>query len=305
MKTFKNILTGGAVAVAALFATTGTSQAQNTNHTPGDLVLFFQNPGGTTGNNMQLFASLGNTATVFRQAFVAQTNVYNILNIGSQMNSTFGTNWANVTTLYGGLGGVWSTGSGLGLQNDDPRRTIYSSMARNSVGTPGTANDSQFPTLGETAFASAANAGITIQNNIFETGASTKVASITNGVGTTIAGINPAGGNGWANNVPAPGVQQQGSATSFGTFDTINNVEFMWDIYRAQNRNDVVGQFAFGDPVREGVFLGTMVLTTSGDLSFVTTAIPEPGTWVAGAVAALVLGAGSYLRSRRRAADIA
>jgi hypothetical protein len=304
MKTFKNILTGGAVAVAALFATTGTSQAQNTNHVNGDLVLFFQNPGGTTGDDQQFFASLGNTATVFRQAYVSQTNIYNFLNIGTQLNSTYGTNWANVTTLHGGLGGVWSASTGSVLQNTDPSRSIYSSMARGSVGTPGVANSSQL-TFGTLTDMTTASTAIIVQNNIFETGATTKIASITNGVGTTIGGINPAGGSSWNLTVGAPGVQQQGSASNFGTFDTINNVQFMWDIYRSQARNAVSGQFGNGDPLRDGLFLGTMVLTTAGDLSFVTTAIPEPGTWVAGAVAALVLGAGSYLRSRRRAADIA
>jgi hypothetical protein len=100
MKSIKSTVLSAVVAAAALAATLGTAQAQNPNYAPGDLVLFFQNPGGSTGSTQQLFASLGNTATVFRQAYVDQANLYDIVNIGSQLSSTFGSNWATATTLF-------------------------------------------------------------------------------------------------------------------------------------------------------------------------------------------------------------
>jgi len=303
MKSIKSTVLSAVVAAAALAATLGTAQAQNPNYAPGDLVLFFQNPSGTTGSTQQLFASLGNTATVFRQAYVDQVNLYDIVNIGSQLTSTFGSGWASATTLYGGVGGVFSASTGTGLSNGDPGRTLYTSMPRSVVGTVGVADSATPAPPGTTAMTTTANA-IIAQNHIFETGGSGSILSIANGVGTTIQSINPTdsfgGGNSWNNQIPAPGVQQRGSASSFGTFDTINNVQFLWDIYRIQARNDVSGQFGNGDPTRTGLYLGTMVLTSSGDVSFVTAPIPEPGTWAAIAIAAVALGAGTYRRSRRR-----
>jgi hypothetical protein len=176
---------------------------------------------------------------------------------------------------------------------------VYTSIARSGVGTVGGAFSTAPFINGNTAMTSASSA-ITQQNQIFETGGSGSVLAIANGVGSTIAGINPAGGSGWNGNIGAPGVQQQGSAASFGAFDTINNVEFLWDIYRAQAVNDLSGQFGEGDPIRTGAYLGTLVLTSSGDVSFVTAPIPEPGTWAAIAIAAVALGAGTYRRACRR-----
>lgn len=294
------------VAAAALAATLGTAQAQNNpNHTDGDLVLFFQNPGGAQGANQQLFASLGNTATFFRQAYVDQSNHINLLNIGSQLSSTYGAGWASATTLYGGLGGAWGIDPDItDLVNGDPHRTVYTSRARNSAGTVGSANSSGISISGNGGMTQMAGA-VQQQNNIFETLATTQVANIANGVGATIGSINPAGGASWNNRIAAPGVQQQGSAGNLGSFFSINNVQFMWDIYRVQAVDDLSGQFGENDGIRSGLFLGTVVLDNSGDVSFVTNPIPEPGTWVAVAVAAALLGGGTYKRLRRRTATTA
>jgi hypothetical protein len=168
MKTISKILTVSAVAVAALTTAAGTAQAQNTNYTDGDLVLFFQKTGGS-GSDQQVFASLGNTATVFRAAFTAQSDLTSIVNINATLNSAFGSGWANATTLYGGAGGVWSDGSqGSALQNGDPSRTVYTTLARPSIGVVGSANSDGFSTVnsGGSSFISTA---IIQQNNIFET----------------------------------------------------------------------------------------------------------------------------------------
>jgi hypothetical protein len=303
MKSIKSTVMSAVVATAALAATLGTAQAQNPNYADGDLVLFFQNPGGTlaTGNDQQLFASLGNTATFFRQAYTDQANHINFLNIGTALSSTFGTGWASSTTLYGGLGGVRSDSTGSQIVNGDPNRSISTSQQRYSVGTEGSPNSDGFDLFfafdgGMTGI----SAAIIQQNNILETGALTAVASITNGVGATVSGINPVGGNSWNDNIEAPGVQQQGSASNYGTFAGINNVQFMWDLYRIQAVNDIGGQFGENEPIRQGLFMGTVLLSDAGDLSFVTAPIPEPGTWVAIAAAAVLLGAGTYRRARRR-----
>jgi hypothetical protein len=280
MKTISKILTVSAVAVAALTTAAGTAQAQNTNYTDGDLVLFFQNPGGS-GSAQQVFASLGNTATVFRAAFTAQSNLTSIVNIGATLTSAFGSGWANATTLYGGAGGVWSDGSqGTELQNGDPSRTVYTTLARPSIGVVGSVNSDGFSTV-NSGGASFTSAAIIQQNNIFETQASTAVAVIalpSGDLASSIPLINPAGGSGWNENVPAPGVQQQGQAGSYGTFGSINNVEFMWDLYRSQARNNISGQYGQGEARFDGSYIGTIVLTESGDVSFITSGGNLPAT---------------------------
>ncbi len=308
MKSINKFLTVGALAAAALTAATGTAQAQNTNYTPGDLVLFFQNPNGTTGSDQQVFASLGNTATTFRQAFVDQANLVNIININSQLTTAFGAGWANTTTLYGGAGGVWGNSGSLSiaLQNGDPNRTLYTTERRSTVGTVGSQNSVGYAIGSDGAMTAIANSMIG-QNNILEVGALTAAAVIPVAPAPqqTIALNNPVGGNGWNNNIPGNKVQQAGQAGNYGAFGSINNVEFMWDLFRIQAKNNISGQYGQGDPNRQSEYLGTLVLDSSGNVSFQTNAVPEPGTWAAAAIAAGLLGAGSYRRFRRRGAVVA
>ncbi len=265
--------------VAILF--TSSLRAENPNYTDGDLVLFFQNPGGSTGSDQQVFVNLGNTATVFRAAFTDQSNLTNIININSALTSAFGPDWANATTLYGGAGGVWSSAAqGNTLQNGDPRRTVYTTIARPSIGVVGSVNSDGFSTV-SSGFATSISQAIVQQNNILETQASTAVAVIAlpgNSQGSSIPLINPANGNGWNNNVPSPGVQQQGQAGNYGTFGSINNVKFMWDLYRSQARDNIAGQYGEGQETFAGVYLGTIVLTESGDVSFITSGGNLPAT---------------------------
>ena len=293
--------------VAILFAS--SLRAQNTNYTDGDLVLFFQNPGGSTGSDQQVFVNLGNTATVFRAAFTDQSNLTSIANINTALTTAFGSGWANATTLYGGAGGVWSSASaGNTLQNGDPRRTVYTTLARSSIGVVGSVNSEGFSTV-SSGIATSISQAILQQNNILETQASTAVAVIAlpgSALSSSIPLINPANANGWNNNVPNPGVQQQGQAGSYGTFGSINNVEFMWDLYRSQARNNISGQYGADEALYDGSYIGTLTLSSNGDVGFTTTApIPEPGTWAAAAIAAGLIGAGSYRRLRRRGAVVA
>jgi hypothetical protein len=308
MKSISKFLTVGALAATALTAATGTAQAQNTFYTAGDLVLFFQNPNGTTGSDQQVFASLGNTATTFRQAFVDQANLVNIININSQLTTAFGAGWANTTTLYGGAGGVWGNSGSLSsaLQNGDPNRTLYTTERRSTVGTVGSQNSVGYAIGSDGAMTAIANSMIG-QNNILEVGALTAAAVIPVAPAPqqTIALNNPVGGNGWNNNIPGNKVQQAGQAGNYGAFGSINNVEFMWDLFRIQAKNNISGQYGQGDPNRQSEYLGTLVLDSSGDVSFQTNAVPEPGTWAAAAIAAGLLGAGSYRRFRRRGAVVA
>jgi hypothetical protein len=299
MKLIKSMVLTCAVALGAILATGATAHAQNPNHTPGDLVLFFQNPGGATGADQQVYASLGNTATVFRQAYTDQTNLINIINIGTLMGNTFGASWASETTLYGGLGGVWGTSGSLSsaLQNGDPNRTIYTSQARNATGTVGDQGTVGY-TLGTDGVMSTLANSITTQNGLFENSTMLQADAIAitpAQLTANVPGQNPVGGNSWNNGIPAPGVQQQGSGGNFGTFGPVANVEFMWDIYRIEAKQGITGQFASGVGLRESLYLGTMTLDSSGNVSFVT--IPEPSTVALAGIGAVALG--MFIRRRK------
>lgn len=275
------------------------AKAANTAFAPGDLVLFLQE---RTGSNT-MYVNLGNAATLYTrgQTGVNGPSVFNITNIGSQLESAFGPSWASNTEIYVGMAAVWGTSAtSASLQDGDPHRTLYVSQSRASVGATGVAV-SAAPILNTNGGMTTGASGITSMwlpfENLYEGAVvvSPKTDStIDNQNSFTVVGPtvlqDPAFG------VFNGGVQQRGGADEFGDFEWQENVEFALDLYRVQARNNIAGQTGFGETLRQGTFEGTVVINSSGSVSFLTSQIPEAST----SMLALLSGVVAIAHRRRK-----
>lgn len=303
MKPFQSKLRVLALAVGSLAISALSANAANSFYAPGDLVMYFQQEGGTN----TVYANLGNAATLYRGAAtgVDVANNLNFLDINSALVTAFGAGWASDTTIYAGLAAVWGTSqTNNSLQNGDPHRTLYVSASRNGVGTIGTADSTGWDlTLsGDSAMTTGASA-IQAQNNVLENSYTTAVAvsdTTTSQIDDKNQFSSP-GIQGTAFTLFPGGVQQVGTAGTFAAdFGGIGPVEFALDLYRIQSKNGITGQVGLGEDVRVGTFEGTFTLSTDGKVSFVTSAVPEPSTYALMGLSALVIG---YVVRRRRAAQ--
>jgi hypothetical protein len=183
--------------------------------------------------------------------------------------------------------------------NGDASRTIYVSASRFDVGTVGTANSST-PTVGSNTDMTGAAAAIKGQNDVLgsaytvgQTVSTTDISYIDDK--QLMSTFNGSPVQGTAFGVFAGGIQQQGSASSFGSLGGVNNVEFALDLYRIVAVNGKTNEI--NGTLRSGDFEGTFVISNSGNVSFVTAAVPEPSS-----LALVGLAAGSLVLRRRRSA---
>lgn len=278
-----SIMLSGAFAMALLAA---PAMAQNSNYAPGDLVLFFQQEGGTK----TVYANLGNAATLYRGAAAGAADGVdrlNIVNINSELTTAFGSGWASNPTVYAGLAGVWSDAVGIvTLQNGDPTRTLYVSSPRNSVGTLGEADSTgwDLATAGSQAMTTGAT-GITVQNNVLEEQFTTAVGVSPNS-SSQIDDMNPFFAptlqDAAFQGALAGGVQQVGTAGTFGSFGAAGTVEYALDLFRIVARNNLAGQVP--GVVRFGSYEGTVTVGTNGSVSFIAQGPPASPlqTWLQG-----------------------
>lgn len=296
-QTLHRVILAGAI--SALLGS--AAQAQNPNYQPGDLVLGFQNPGGTTGGNQVVLVNLGDTATVFRNAGTSDTNLFDITNVGALLSSTFGSNWASETSLYMTAVGIWGTNTLQStLQNGDPHRTLYLGKPRDAVGTLGVA-ESSAPGVANTTDATTASSNAFSVGNSLEQNSVLGTTALSNTL-TSLDEQNPfinlaSGQQGPAYAQFGGGLQFRfGPGPQFANFGGFGAVEAALDLYRMQTRNNIAGQFDQGGTILTGVYQGSIVLEANGDVSFLTSTVPEPS-------AALLFGlaaCGFASRSRRR-----
>lgn len=248
--------------------------------------MFFQQFGGS----QTVYANLGSAINYRGAATGADVaDILNIININTELNTAFGSSWATDTSLYAGIAGVLSTStSTTALDNGDPKRTLYISASRGSVGTVGSADSTAYSIAGNTQMTTIAS-GITAMNNVLETTYTT--SSAVSPVGTsTIDNQNPflnSTTQGTAFGGVSGGVQQMGSASSFGTFGSVSGAEFVLDLYRIAPYTNIATQVGFGETARLGTYEGSFALDGSGNISFVG-AVPEPSTYALIALTSLL-----------------
>ena len=83
--------------VAGMMSLPMLAQANNPNYAPGDLVMFFQEEGGTK----TVYVKIGQTALDFRGATAGADapNKINIIDASAALEDAFGTDWATNTTV--------------------------------------------------------------------------------------------------------------------------------------------------------------------------------------------------------------
>jgi hypothetical protein len=256
-------------ALAYVLGSTSVS-AQNENFAAGDLVVYFQKFGG--GDTV--YANMGNAATLFRGAAAGPgaSNRVDFLNVNTELTSAFGAGWASDPDVYAGLAGVWGANvTNNTLQDGDPHRTLYISSSRTAVGTVGqpSSNGWNLYTAGNTAMTGGANA-IYTQNNVLKVSFDEAVEVVPVAI-SQIDNQNPFVNQEIQDNAFATfqgGVQQHGTAGSFGSFGAAGNVEFALDLYRILAKNTISGQVA--GELRIGSFEGTVTVNSSGMVSFIS-----------------------------------
>ena len=288
--------------VGAMALGAGAAQAANTLYAPGDLLLYFQQQGGTN----TVYVNLGKAATLYRGDYAgtggdASLTNYNIININASLVSAFGPNWATQTNIYAGLAAARSSSTGTGVIDGDQTRTLYVSRGRDSAGSLGVADSVAWDmTLGQPYTTSSGQ--IIAMGNPFDTGPDALQAVFPTST-SFIDDYNPflaPGIQGTAYDGFAGGVQQPGTAGIQGNYSAITgglfgDAEFALDLYRIMPREETetVGIEVPG-PQHIGTYEGSVLIGTDGTVAFM---VPEPSSVTLVGVAGLALA----FRRRRQA----
>jgi len=304
MKLIPNRLGILALAAVSLVVSAASSMAAaDTIYDTNDLLLFFQNPTGTTGTDRVVTYSLGSTYDVFRRAATPTDLTFgttiNLGNINAILTSTFGADWTGAaSSIFAGAAGQNGATSSLSstTTNQDYARTVYVTKPRTGAGTVGVANSSATPQQpdGATAQGGLASAISGSNNGALNT---TQPGSLETD-STVIDDNNPfsSGSPATAYGQINDGVMGSLSSSTY-SLGSVSNIVLGLDLYRAtpvlnasgwQNINNITGVVA-----KQGYYLGTVTLSSNGDVNFV--AVPEPST-----ISLIALAGGAALVAARR-----
>jgi hypothetical protein len=282
----------GAMALCA-----GAAQAANTLYAPGDLLLFFQQQGGSN----TVYVNLGNAATFYRGTSPGTTGDQtltksNIVNINSSLVTAFGINWASQGNVYAGLAAARSSSTGTNIINGDQTRTLYVSRGRDSVGVAGAVNSPAYDLTSSQPY-TGSSGQIIAMGNPFDNGPdaiqsvmATDTSAIDNYNPFLAPGIQDTAFGGFAG-----GIQQPGSAGNYGDYGGLGTAEFALDLYRIVPRleSETPGIEVPGTQ-HIGSFEGTVIVSSAGNVSYL---VPEPSSFTLAGIAGLALA----FRRRRNA----
>lgn len=273
----KNSISLLLAAVSLLTAVTPSFAQTDPSYDADDLVLFFRNPSGSQGTTATVGVSLGNTRNIFRRAATPGDSSYastiTLGNIGPILTQNYGPDWANLSgTIF--VGAVGSSGSPSALSSlvtdGDHARTVYITKLRSGAGAIGQPNSSGAAV--PVANASGVAAAIAAAN-------SSLVGASPGLMGSSIMAsynpLTPAGGPATAYTAVAGGVMGRLSKkTEVFAFDQISGVAAALDLYRvtpvAKAASSWEASHSLPADVEpgNGYYLGTIILTQSGDLFF-------------------------------------
>ena len=312
MKKIKSKLRLLALASGALAASSAcVFAAADDAYTTNDLLLFSQNPGGTTGTDKVVYYSLGSTFNVFRDAATPSSanfgSIISLGNIGGNLTSTFGADWTNRTSsvYFGAVGQNGNVNAiSTAISNGDLARTVYVTKARSGIGSVGQANSAS-PLFDP---ASTSVAGFIQGSNAIAGMTQPGVVAFSD---TLLDNYNPfsSGNPSSAYGAINGGIMQSvGSNLTFGSIEGV----VLLDLYRVtktsgtngaavtlwHNANSITATYSdntyAGSNSARADYLGTIGIAANGDVNFA--AVPEPSTY---ALIALT-GALYFFVNRRR-----
>ncbi len=284
----------GLIAVAAAgLVPLSSAQAQNAGYNQNlDLVFFLQSNNPAFSTNIVTIAA-GNLSTIRDQR---GTSAYSVLATDSfgtflEQGSVYGANWFESINLYGGAfatrGDSSFTNNQFGTTGDS-NRTVYFTQARGNNTGAGTAASSPSG-LVNNAVLGQTTASMTVVQNEFETSSTSSPFS------------EPAGDSTLDDQAPIGGIQfanQAGVGNFFSTpftFGGESNVILVLDLYRmAPSGTFTAGLTPPLNTALTPLFVGNVVLKSTGEIGLLTVPEPTTATMIALAVGALAL------RNRRR-----
>jgi hypothetical protein len=275
----------------------GTSQKSSAAFANGDLLLSFQATGGQ-GVTSTYVANLG-TGYSYRDAV---SNISNVISIGGDLTTLYGSNWYDRTDLYINIIGNQAAGyspanQGGPVVNGDARNTIYVSRAR---------TDSDATSY--TAWSSAASAmnAVGTQVQTYNTAVSSflssaSAATIPTSASNTIEDFTTPAGSLLVNfsNFGADFNQAFTSGSLFNVSGT--NYEGALTLQRINRVDGTTGALA-GNVVVNGISAGTgsnegfFAISSNGQVDYFT-AVPEPSTY---ALVALTGALYFFVNKRRK-----